>query len=152
MRFMSAGENVRDNLLRIRQAHRLTYAEVSRTLEDLGRPIAPLGLSRIENGERRVDVDDLMALAEALGVEPDELLSGDGPPSLSPSGQADVTTVRYRDFSPRLQDPAPKQIEGEVLLDDPTYLRVETADATYLIPHVNVISIRTHHEPEESEQ
>ena len=60
------------NLSRFRG--RLTYRELSERLSQLGRPIPTLGLSRIERGERRVDVDDLMALAIALGVNPIALL------------------------------------------------------------------------------
>lgn len=52
----------------------LSYAELSRRLGELGRDIPPLGLRRIESGERRVDADDLMALAVALGVSPISLL------------------------------------------------------------------------------
>ncbi len=40
----------------------------------MGREIPPLGLRRIESGERRVDADDLVALAVALGVTPITLL------------------------------------------------------------------------------
>lgn len=50
------------------QWRRLGYAELSRKLAEMGRDIPPLGLRRIESGERRVDVDDLVALALALEV------------------------------------------------------------------------------------
>jgi 8-oxo-dGTP diphosphatase len=53
---------------------RLTYKELSDRLDQLGRSIPTLGLSRIEKGNRRVDVDDLVALAIALGVNPVALL------------------------------------------------------------------------------
>lgn len=68
------GELVKTNVRRIREARGLTYAELSRRLERRGNPIAPLGLTRIETGFRRVDVDDLMALAHALDVNPTTLL------------------------------------------------------------------------------
>lgn len=58
----------------IREQRRLKYAELSRILDGLGRPIPALGLRRIEAGERRVDVDDLVALALALEVSPLRLL------------------------------------------------------------------------------
>ena len=57
---------------------RLTYKELSDRLSQLGRPIPTLGLSRIEKGNRRVDVDDLVALAIALGVNPVALLIPEG--------------------------------------------------------------------------
>lgn len=68
------GETVRENVGRYRESQNLTYADLSRRLTELERPIATLGLSRIEKGERRVDVDDLVALAAALRVSPITLL------------------------------------------------------------------------------
>ena len=46
-----------------------------------GRPIPVLGLSRMFKAERRVDVDEAVALAEVLGVTPDVLLA---PPDSAP--------------------------------------------------------------------
>ena len=43
-------------------------------MTDLGRPIATLGINRIEAGDRRIDVDDLVALAVALDVSPIAIL------------------------------------------------------------------------------
>lgn len=71
------GDTVRENVLRYRTRLNLGYADLARRLEALGRPIPVLGLSRIERGERRIDVDDLMALAVALGVSPTSLLLPD---------------------------------------------------------------------------
>jgi transcriptional regulator with XRE-family HTH domain len=68
------GGYVIQNLTEIRAARRLTYKQLADQLEQLGRPIPTLGLSRIEKGNRRVDVDDLVALAIALGVNPNALL------------------------------------------------------------------------------
>lgn len=55
---------------RLRTEKRLPYTEMSDRLTALGRPIPVLGLRRIERGERRVDIDDLAAIARALGVPP----------------------------------------------------------------------------------
>lgn len=41
---------------------------------EAGRPLGHTAISDIENGSRRVDVDDLMAIASALGVAPNALL------------------------------------------------------------------------------
>lgn len=71
------GETVRHNVRRLRERCGLSYAELSRRLEDAGRPIATLGLSRIEAGERRVDADDLVALAVVLDATPATLLLPD---------------------------------------------------------------------------
>jgi hypothetical protein len=59
---------------KFRKARNLGYAALSRRMEELGRPIPPLGLRRLEEGQRRVDVDDLVALAMALEVAPVALL------------------------------------------------------------------------------
>ncbi|WP_201408327.1 helix-turn-helix domain-containing protein [Mycobacterium paraintracellulare] len=68
------GETVRENVIALRERKNLSYAQLSRKLKAAGRAIPELGLRRIEDGERRVDVDDLMALAEALEVWPIALL------------------------------------------------------------------------------
>jgi hypothetical protein len=52
-----------------------SYAELSRRLAEIGRPIPPLGLRHLEAGSRRIDVDDLVALALALDVTPIALLA-----------------------------------------------------------------------------
>ena len=66
------GLNVKNNVRMFRGD--TSYAELSRRLTNLGRPIPPLGLRHLEAGGRRVDVDDLVALAEALGASPMTLL------------------------------------------------------------------------------
>lgn len=50
-----------------------TY-ELSGRLAKAGRPIAPSAVAKIERGERQVTVDDLVALAIVLGVNPSALL------------------------------------------------------------------------------
>ena len=70
----ATGETVRFNVRRLREASNLGYAELARRLKANGRGIPELGLRRIEEGERRVDADDLVALAVALDVSPITLL------------------------------------------------------------------------------
>lgn len=65
---------MRANVSRLRDVRNLGYAELSRRVKAAGRSIPELGLRRIEEGRRRVDADDLMALAEALEVWPIALL------------------------------------------------------------------------------
>jgi len=69
-----AGNNVRRNLQALRQVQRMTYVELSQRLASTGRPIPVLGLRRIESGTRRVDADDLVALAAVFGTTPALLL------------------------------------------------------------------------------
>ncbi|MFD0853186.1 helix-turn-helix domain-containing protein, partial [Actinomadura adrarensis] len=70
------GERVAANLRRLRERHRggMSVYEVSKRLEREGVTLQPSGVSRIERGERRVDVDTLIALARVLGVNPSALL------------------------------------------------------------------------------
>ncbi|MEE8684883.1 MAG: hypothetical protein SOI64_07580 [Bifidobacterium mongoliense] len=69
------GKQVAKNVRRLRGA--ATYRELSDRLSDLGRPITVLGLRRIEACERKVDVDDLAALAMVFDVSPLTLLLPD---------------------------------------------------------------------------
>jgi transcriptional regulator with XRE-family HTH domain len=63
-------ETVRTHRLRRRLSHR----QLSARLAELGHPILPSGIAKIEDGSRRVDVDDLVALALALRVSMSRLL------------------------------------------------------------------------------
>lgn len=59
---------------RLRAERRWSLADLSERLTEVGRPILATGLHRLENGKRRVDVDDLMGLAAAFEVTPITLL------------------------------------------------------------------------------
>jgi transcriptional regulator with XRE-family HTH domain len=59
-----------------RERKQLSLQQLSDRLTKAGRPILPSGISKIEQGDRRVDVDDLVALADALGTAPGALLQG----------------------------------------------------------------------------
>src|SRR5262245_40004286 len=68
------GKTVADNVERLRKDQNLTFAALSELLSKIDRPIPPLGLRKIVAQTRRVDADDLVALAVALGVSPVTLL------------------------------------------------------------------------------
>jgi transcriptional regulator with XRE-family HTH domain len=68
------GDALAGNIARLRESQRLTYVQLSESLERVGRPIPVLGLRRIERRQRRVDAGDLLALAAVLGVPPVDLL------------------------------------------------------------------------------
>ncbi|WP_307044340.1 helix-turn-helix domain-containing protein [Streptomyces achromogenes] len=68
------GRTVAANVRRHRERQGLSTYELARKLADAGRPIAASALSKIERGERRVDVGDLVALAVVLDVPPITLL------------------------------------------------------------------------------
>jgi transcriptional regulator with XRE-family HTH domain len=69
-----SAERVRDNIKALRRKRGLDLADLSQRLGDLGQPISVSGLSKLELGQRRVDVDDLVALALVLDVSPNRLL------------------------------------------------------------------------------
>lgn len=72
-------ERVAANVKALRKARgNMTLDDLAGRLRELGHPILKSGLSKIESGERRVDVDDLVALAIALQVTPNRLLLTDG--------------------------------------------------------------------------
>lgn len=57
------GEVVRENVRTLRVAKELTQAQLANMAD-----LPSQAVTEIENGARRVDVDDLIALAGALGV------------------------------------------------------------------------------------
>ena len=65
---------VAHNVKKIRQERGFTLEDLSQALEDVGQPISNSALSKLERGIRRVDVDDLTALAATLDVSPWELM------------------------------------------------------------------------------
>lgn len=70
----ATGRIVADNIKRLRLRSGMQYKKLSQRLSELGRPIAPLGLRKIEECERKVDVDDLTAFAAVFDVSPLEIL------------------------------------------------------------------------------
>ncbi|GAA1110029.1 hypothetical protein GCM10009582_04530 [Arthrobacter flavus] len=75
MKLGPTGQTVAANITRVRELRALNYTELSRKLTESGRAISPLAIRHIEEGTRRVDVDDLIVLASALDVPPIILLS-----------------------------------------------------------------------------
>lgn len=62
------------NIRELRRARGLDLADVSARMTAYGRPLSLSGLSKVERGQRGVDVDDLVAIALALDVAPNRLL------------------------------------------------------------------------------
>lgn len=84
-----SGQRVAANVRQLRQARGLGLAELSTRMSAAGQPVSLGALSKVENGDRRVDADDLVALAVALDVAPSRLLlpttAGDEPVDLTPA-------------------------------------------------------------------
>ena len=68
------GERVAENLKRLRSIQRVTTEQLAERVSGLGRPMYATTITKVEKLWRRVDVDDLVALATALGVTPAQLL------------------------------------------------------------------------------
>lgn len=77
-------------------------AVLSEKLREIGRPMAPNILSSIEKNHRRVDVDDLVALASALDISPSALLMP----------QMTVSPLMDPDDMPALKDSAVETSAG----------------------------------------
>jgi transcriptional regulator with XRE-family HTH domain len=73
-RVEATGRHVAANLKRLRVVRGMSTTDLARELEAKGRPIAATGITRIEAGQRAVDVDDLLTLALVLRVPPSALL------------------------------------------------------------------------------
>lgn len=68
------GVHVAANVKRIRAKLPLTTEQLAVKVTALGRPMRANTITKIEKEQRRVDVDDLVALAVALETRPDALL------------------------------------------------------------------------------
>lgn len=69
------GARLMENLKRLRESLPLTTEQLAERVTTVyGRPMRANTITKIEKGQRRVDVDDLMALALALETRPDALL------------------------------------------------------------------------------
>ncbi|WP_435601315.1 helix-turn-helix domain-containing protein [Streptomyces sp. C10-9-1] len=70
----STAAHVAANVRRLREQQGLSTYQLARAMQAASRPIPQSGVSRIEAGHRRVDVDDLVAFAVVFGVSPAALL------------------------------------------------------------------------------
>jgi transcriptional regulator with XRE-family HTH domain len=93
------GRNLIANVEQLRAEQGLSLNRLSVLLGEAGRAVPPLGLSRLAKGERRVDVDELVALAEVLGVTPGELLA---PPGAGKPGIDHAAVRAAQDLAERI--------------------------------------------------
>jgi transcriptional regulator with XRE-family HTH domain len=80
----ATARTVSENVNRHRLKRKLGLRGLAKKLGEVGRPLTHSAVDQIEKGTRRVDVDDLMALAAALDVSPITLLM---------PAEVDVSTV-----------------------------------------------------------
>ncbi len=69
-----ASQYAMENVRRLRERRGMSAADLAAALTIAGRSMQPGAVGKIERGERRLDADDLVALALALGVHPSALL------------------------------------------------------------------------------
>jgi transcriptional regulator with XRE-family HTH domain len=110
----------------------MSQAQLADRVTQFGRPMSASVVSKTEKKERRIDVDDLVAFAVALGVTPNRLLL---PPSISDDEEFDLLPgVRVSGLlawkwvtgdAPMPEELAPPGMEG-MLPDD--YERVFTRE------------------------
>ena len=128
----TTGHTVADHLRRLRQEHNLTPTQMSRRLGELGRPLSPVAVQRMENGERAVDTDDLTALAILFDVSPHRLLmpvaeSADAPVAIT--GAPEMPAERVRGWlgarnSLQDSDPASNTEDLWLIRSNPQWVRL----------------------------
>lgn len=69
------GEDARRTLTRLRKAAGLSLSDLSARMDGVRR-LSVSGLSKLETGGRKMDIDDLVAIAAALDVSPLAILFG----------------------------------------------------------------------------
>jgi transcriptional regulator with XRE-family HTH domain len=92
------GQIVRQQVARWRGAMSITGQELSDRIGNDVRPLGRSAISEIERGDRRVDVDDLIALAAGLRVSPAQLLMPIGQDPVPLAGFGDVPAEIYREW------------------------------------------------------
>jgi transcriptional regulator with XRE-family HTH domain len=91
----ATSQRLAQNLRAIRTERGLSTYALTARLKEIGWVIHQGGITRIEQGQRHVDVDDLVALAVALDCSPNRLLlpqdtSGDRVPVIGDIKAADI--------------------------------------------------------------
>jgi transcriptional regulator with XRE-family HTH domain len=84
------GERFTTNIRELRDRLRLGQEGLADRMAALGHPLGVNAVSRMEKGERRADVSELVALAIALEVTPDRLLLGG---TASPNDEVALTST-----------------------------------------------------------
>lgn len=85
-----SGMAVASNVARLRNARGLTTIQLAKLLEEAGRPITASSITKLELGQRKVDIDDLIVIALVLQVSPTGLLL---PPTAEAEDSIDITSA-----------------------------------------------------------
>ncbi|MBK3625929.1 helix-turn-helix transcriptional regulator [Streptomyces sp. MBT49] len=119
-----AGEHLAAAIAAQRQRRGWDQRYLAEQVTAAGRTMSTSVLGKVESGARRVDVDDLVAIAAALGVPPQQLLPGDHDAVPDPFEAAS----------------APGQVKARVLEDIAALGDLEALDIT--APTLAAIAVR----------
>lgn len=89
-------EAVAANVQAVRKGRGMSQQQLAGALAAIGRPTLATTIAKIEAGDRRVDVDDLVALGLVLNVSPARLLIGDGDQDGEVSLTSEVSVPSWR--------------------------------------------------------
>lgn len=130
--YSAPGETARTmgrNVARLRDARSLSTTKLSAKLQEAGVPMQPSAITRMEKGERRPTVDELMALAVVLGVNPSALLlppTTEGEAELSGRGKVPAS-VAWKWVDGKRPLDTPPGDDGSAALDFRLHARPEGA-------------------------
>ncbi len=134
---------VAENVRAIRDRRRLSQQQLAAELGRLGRPMQASAVAKIESGDRRVDVDDLAALAVALNVPVARLLlpdvSEDEPVEVTPGRAVPMWSAwqwatgehSLADEADDLRDPVVQRRELDYAAERPDWRRVREEHGLY---------------------
>jgi transcriptional regulator with XRE-family HTH domain len=133
-----AGRLVADNIRKLR-GH-MSLRELESRLRESGRPILASGLFKIEHNTRRIDIDDLAALAGVFGVTPGQLFDPDGLGDVLSA----VDVEKHRDlFDAALRAVLALKAKGLPLRGVIDYLQYDASNKQ-LLPSGAVLTAETH--------
>lgn len=109
----ATADRVAENIAAVRVRRGLTQRGLVERMRELGKPMHASALADVERKKRRVDVDELVALAVALDTTPNQLLIGDSrevieltPTTVMPATEAWV-------WARRVPEPRPQTIRPD---------------------------------------
>lgn len=120
-----AGEHLAAAVAKHRQARGWDQPYLAKLVTESGRPMSSSVLGKVESGGRRVDVDDLVALAAAFGIPSAQLLPG--------AAAADAPDAHEEDAGPGL-------VKARVLDDIEALGDLEQLDPT--APSLAALAVR----------
>lgn len=104
-------KRVSDAVRAYREARRWSLGDLSKELSATGHPLYPSALSKIESGDRRVDVEDLVAFSKVFGVQPDDILNNRRRVTVHTAFEVNAAAQVTRGEAPQRDQELPREIE-----------------------------------------